>query len=312
MAEAATKETTSPPVTTAPPSNKPTLCIWHKGCLDGFTSAWVVKKFFGNRVEFFAGAYGEPPPDVRGRNVLMVDFSYKKRQIEQLRSFARAILILDHHKTAEADLAEYHPPADTVKGFPHFPDTGQCIAFFDMQRSGAALCWDFFFPAQPMPKLVQHVQDRDLWLFTLPGTREINTLAYSHDFTFEAWDNLATLCEQPGTFQNLVQQGGGLMRQRLKDCTALIEEGRRAMTIAGQDIFVVNAPWFYASEIGNLLATEYKVGGTYYDRKDDKRVFSLRSVPDGPDVSEIAQQYGGGGHRNAAGFSRPRNWEGDT
>ena len=33
------------------------------------------------------------------------------------------------------------------------------------------------------------------------------------------------------------------------------------------------------------------------------RVFSLRSTDDGMDVSEIAKQYGGGGHRNAAGFT---------
>ena len=32
------------------------------------------------------------------------------------------------------------------------------------------------------------------------------------------------------------------------------------------------------------------------------RVFSLRSSDDGADVAEVAKQYGGGGHRNAAGF----------
>ena len=33
------------------------------------------------------------------------------------------------------------------------------------------------------------------------------------------------------------------------------------------------------------------------------RVFSLRSSDDGADVSEVAKQYGGGGHRNASGFT---------
>jgi len=32
------------------------------------------------------------------------------------------------------------------------------------------------------------------------------------------------------------------------------------------------------------------------------RVFSLRSNDEGVDVSEVAKQYGGGGHRNASGF----------
>jgi nanoRNase/pAp phosphatase (c-di-AMP/oligoRNAs hydrolase) len=31
--------------------------------------------------------------------------------------------------------------------------------------------------------------------------------------------------------------------------------------------------------------------------------FSLRSSDDGEDVAEVAKQYGGGGHRNASGFT---------
>ena len=35
------------------------------------------------------------------------------------------------------------------------------------------------------------------------------------------------------------------------------------------------------------------------------RVFSLRSTDDGVVVSAVAKKYGGGGHRNAAGFRVP-------
>ena len=38
----------------------------------------------------------------------------------------------------------------------------------------------------------------------------------------------------------------------------------------------------------------------------------LRSTDDGLDVSEIAKQYGGGGHRNAAGFRMDSGWEGEA
>ncbi|WP_224794071.1 DHHA1 domain-containing protein [Pseudomonas fluorescens] len=34
-------------------------------------------------------------------------------------------------------------------------------------------------------------------------------------------------------------------------------------------------------------------------------MFSLRSTDEGMDVSEVASQYGGGGHRNASGFRVP-------
>ena len=40
----------------------------------------------------------------------------------------------------------------------------------------------------------------------------------------------------------------------------------------------------------------------------DSRVFSLRSRREGGvDVAKIAESYGGGGHRNAAGFRVPRD-----
>ena len=47
---------------------------------------------------------------------------------------------------------------------------------------------------------------------------------------------------------------------------------------------------------------------TYYDTPTVRR-FSLRSTDLGVDVSEIARFFGGGGHRNAAGFEVPRDHE---
>jgi nanoRNase/pAp phosphatase (c-di-AMP/oligoRNAs hydrolase) len=45
----------------------------------------------------------------------------------------------------------------------------------------------------------------------------------------------------------------------------------------------------------------------YWDTPEG-RVFSLRSIGDF-DVSEIAKQYGGGGHKNASGFRLPHGVE---
>jgi oligoribonuclease NrnB/cAMP/cGMP phosphodiesterase (DHH superfamily) len=294
-----------------PISTKP-LCIWHKGCLDGFTSAWVVDRFFQGEVEYFGGVYQEPPPDVTDRNVLMVDFSYKKEVIEEMRKTARAILILDHHKTAEADLQDYIVRADKVKAFPYFPPVGECAAFFDMNRSGAALCWDFFNPGQPMPRFVQHVQDRDLWRFAIPGTREINTLAYSQAFDFDMWDEMVKTCETGDGQRNMIIQGLGLERQQAKHVESMIANGVQFIVLGGIKMPVVNAPNFLASDIGNRLSQTYgfKCGATYIDM-EDKRAWSMRSIDGGPDVSEIAKAMGGGGHAHAAGFTTPQDWKGD-
>lgn len=76
------------------------------------------------------------------------------------------------------------------------------------------------------------------------------------------------------------------------------------MDIAGYNVPVVNAPYMWASELGNELCQGEPFAATYYDTAE-ARVFSLRSKDDGVDVSEIASEFGGGGHRNAAGFRVP-------
>ena len=49
------------------------LCIYNGNCADGFTAGWVVRKALGNAVDFHPGVYQNPPPDVKGRDVLLVD-----------------------------------------------------------------------------------------------------------------------------------------------------------------------------------------------------------------------------------------------
>jgi len=81
------------------------LCIYHGGCDDGFAAAWIVWKRFGGAVEFHPGVYGRAPPDVTAKRIAIVDFSYKRPVMVEMAAKAEHILVLDHHKTAEADLA---------------------------------------------------------------------------------------------------------------------------------------------------------------------------------------------------------------
>jgi len=165
-----------------------------------------------------------------------------------------------------------------------------------------------------MPRIVRHVQDRDLWQFKLPGTAEINLVLYSHDFTMDNWDAMATRLEQKGGFEHVVMEGAALNRQHLKTCNALIHETLKLVRIGGLEMPCCNAPYMFASEMGNIMARKEgnlaRAAATYFDHANGKRVFSLRSV-DEVDVSEIAKLYGGGGHKHAAGFTVDGNWMGD-
>lgn len=267
------------------------LCIYHGNCADGFGAAWVVRKALGDGVDFHAGVYQNAPPNVDGRDVIMVDFSYKRDVMRDVGSHAKSVLVLDHHKSAAEDLADFYGP--------------NYAQHFDMEHSGAMLAWMHYFPDDAPPKLIQHIEDRDLWRFAMPGTREIQANVFSYPYDFAVWDDLMA-----APVDSLIAEGRAIERKHFKDIAELVKVLRREMTIGGIVVPVASLPYTLTSDAGHLMATEHpsKVGACYWDTPDG-RVFSLRSTDDGPDVSEIAKRYGGGGHAHASGFRVPYGHE---
>lgn len=287
------------------------LCIYHDKCADGFTSAWAVYKALGDEVEFFGGVHQNPPPDVAGRDVIMVDFSYKRPVLDEMAKTARSILVLDHHKTAEADLADFTPlPVfSSVREEWERSKLGDTSArkvnaLFDMTRSGALITWEFFHPGKDVPNIVQYVSDRDLWQFKLPLSREVNAYVFAHDYTFKNWDYLDAATRDHMGIQHVADMGGAIEKKHHKDVAELTAVFKRRMTIGGHEVWCANIPYTLTSDAGHLMAKGEPFAACYWDTPEG-RVFSLRSTDEGLDVSEIAKQYGGGGHRNASGFRLP-------
>ncbi len=294
------------------------LVIYHANCADGFTAAWAVRQAMD--ADFHPGVYGKAPPDVAGRDVILVDFSYPIAVLVEMAQSARTILVLDHHKTAEVDL---RPGLREVSGQQayvvrlttsvdvsttwqsHLQGNGQRVvrALFDMDRSGAGIAWDFFHPGKARPALIDHVEDRDLWRFALQHTREICATVHSYRFTFEAWDALAA-----ETTYSLYQQGLVLERAKAKEVADQVELCRREMVIGHYTVPAASMPRSLASDAGHLMAKGHPFSACYYDSAEG-RVFSLRSASGDIDVSEVAKLYGGGGHARAAGFTVPRDHE---
>ncbi|WP_256213781.1 phosphohydrolase [Pseudomonas sp. NBRC 111132] len=298
-------------------SEQKTMCIYHGNCADGFGAAWVVRKALGDQVEFVAGVYGQEPPDVTDKDVIIVDFSYKYDVLARISWKARSIIVLDHHKSAAEDLAKFppfhagvrldgrHADGSTALGwesahtFMYSQNSPAIACCFDMNRSGAMLAWDHFFPGQEPPMLLRHIEDRDLWLFKLDGTREIQANLFSYPYDFEVWDKLMA-----ADVEALRSDGAAIERKHHKDIAELVAVTKRRLVIAGHDVPVASLPYTLTSDAGHLMAQGEPFAACYWDTPDG-RVFSLRSTDEGLDVSEIAKHYGGGGHRNASGFRVP-------
>lgn len=294
----------------------PDVCIYHSPCQDGFTAAWAISRRWPD-CQFVPAHYGAPPPDVRGKHVLIVDFSYKRDQLVALGRDAATITILDHHKSAEADLSEfailnpvhYNTIEDIIASTQ--PGLGNIRAQFDMNWSGAHLAWNFAFPDTPPLALIRHVEDRDLWRFALPDTREISADLFSHAYDFDTWSAIAGMLETHEGRTRIVAQGAAIERKHHKDVAELLRLCTREMVIGGHRVKVANMPYTLSSDAAGALAEGMPFGACWYENAGGERVFSLRSRPGGIDVSAIAVQYGGGGHAGAAGFTAPAGWEGD-
>ncbi|EPJ8753821.1 phosphohydrolase [Pseudomonas juntendi] len=298
-------------------SEQKTMCIYHGNCADGFGAAWVVRKALGDQVDFVAGVYGHEPPDVTDKDVIIVDFSYKYDVLARISWKARSIIVLDHHKSAAEDLAKFppfhagvrldgrHADGSTALGwesahtFMYSQNSPAIACCFDMNRSGAMLAWDHFFPGKEPPMLLRHIEDRDLWLFQLDGTREIQANLFSYPYDFEVWDKLMA-----ADMETLRSDGAAIERKHHKDIAELVAVMKRRLVIGGHDVPAASLPYTLTSDAGHLMAQGEPFAACYWDTPDG-RVFSLRSTDEGLDVSEIAKQYGGGGHRNASGFRVP-------
>jgi oligoribonuclease NrnB/cAMP/cGMP phosphodiesterase (DHH superfamily) len=253
----------------------PDIVLYHADCLDGFGAAWAIWKRFPSAM-FTPVKHGLPPPaGLAGKKLVIVDFSYPRPVLEALAQEAAGLLVLDHHVTAENALA----------GLPY--------AYFDQKKCGAVLAWEWAH-RQPAPWLLLHIQDKDLWQWALPGSREVNAALSSYPYDFHLWESF--------TEEALIAEGRAILRYEREMVEKLVRE-KVLVTFEGQTVPAVQSA-ILNSQIGERLSGQSPFVIIWHDR-DGRRYYSLRSREDGADVEAIARRYGGGGHTHAAGFSVP-------
>jgi oligoribonuclease NrnB/cAMP/cGMP phosphodiesterase (DHH superfamily) len=269
--------------------DKKPIVIYHGNCVDGFTAAWCFWNRFRDSMDYHPGKYNDPPPDVTGRYVYLVDFSYNRAVTEEIVKVAKEVWLIDHHETAINNLKE-------VVGLHQY---------VSLENSGARLAWDFLNGVNKKPPaMLDHVEDRDLWRFKLPLTPELNADLFSREYDFETWDTIMRL--QPFELIELASHGASILRKHNKDVAELLKVCKRTMWILDTYVPVANLPYTMASDAGEILGKDAPFAATYYDTAL-YRVFSLRSSPTGRNVAEIAQCFGGGGHAHSAGFRVPKS-----
>ena len=286
------------------------LIIYHDTCADGFGAAWAAyKKFGADGAEYLPMGYNDPrvkleqikfadpvldfPVPIAGRDVYILDFSFSPEIIDAMLAEANSVTWIDHHKTAfEAFNFNATEPVHLYD-----PELNLEIVL-DPNKSGCVLAWEHFHPNTEVPALLKYIEDRDLWRWQYTSTRDLATGLRSKPFTFDWFDfaeeNLTKVMDK-GTAMN------ELFDQQLADIT----KKHIVVMINGHLGRAVNCTPQFSSEAGTILAKQSGTFGMTWCVNDKGEVnVSLRSIGD-YDVSALAKQFGGGGHRNAAGFKVP-------
>lgn len=288
------------------------LVIYHANCADGFGAAFAAWLKLGDEAEYVPMSYGEDwTIDPRGREVYILDFSFPKDIMTMIFAGAKCVVWLDHHKSVFDDLGYTLDKAVTEEDVfgheyePHF-------ILLNNNKSGAILAWEYFHPDTEVPMLIKHIDDYDRWQFKLKGTKEINKALWSFTpWTFPLWQEII----DDDQYGSMWSQGSAILRAHNQNVQSVVKGSARKVFInlpnepgfepKGLDLYglTANCPPHLTSDVGHELATQSGTFGLCWTLGQSGTVAkcSLRSNGE-YDVSAIAKSFGGGGHRNAAGF----------
>ena len=273
------------------------MVLYHANCHDGFGAAWVANTILGPNAQYIGISYQSKSDfDPRGRNIVLLDFSFDLATCQKIKSLAKNFVILDHHKTAAETLAKLD------------------YAYFDMEKSGITLAWEYF-RSDSVPEFIKCIETHDLWKFeerkeTCPHAKSFTTYWYNIvgqnpkvDF-----EHYYQLYQDPSLFYIYLDEGYTLLKyidnvikKKADTATDMFWHGPDARVYRAK---VINTDTFI-SELGNHLSNQNNVDFAAlwsYNHKYHNYRISLRSNG-ATDVSAIAKLYGGGGHRASSGFT---------
>lgn len=271
------------------PITKDTVILYHAECTDGFSAAWAAWKKFGDDAHYIPMRHDAPTPEgLTDKNIYTLDFVFPEEITKDLIQKNKRVTAIDHHISAKETAMLTHD------------------YLFDNDQSGSVLTWKYFHPNIPVPRLLNYVEDMDLWRFKDPDSRPITMLLTAlSTYDFITWDGLARDLEDD-SFRHEYIEKGNMIVQFQKRTAETLSENAQLIEITGRETYAANAPHFFANQVGEYLYKKHPPFAIIWSQEKDRISVSLRSdnaVAEPFDVSEVAKKFGGGGHESSAGFS---------
>ncbi len=264
------------------------VCYYHDDP-DGISSAAIVKSVYPD-AKFYRMNYSDEvefSSEMIDKTII-VDFSFKKEQMEWLRKHSKVFCWIDHHKTAMEELQEIWN-SDEIDGLR------------DTTKSGCRLSWEWFYPNESVPRTIELIEDYDIWAWKYgEKTAQFAEGIWitTQDPEDDVWYDLL-FSSLPHSFNKILKLGESLLLAKSFRIQKTIRTGIKVI-LDGRSTFMVNTN-HDVSKVGEHIYKEmgYPVA-LMWAMKGHNVICSLRSNK--IDVGEIAKSHGGGGHKFAAGF----------
>jgi oligoribonuclease NrnB/cAMP/cGMP phosphodiesterase (DHH superfamily) len=265
------------------------ICIHHND-LDGKCAAAIVGKFyFGAKMKFVEMDYAKKINFkyivLDSEPVIIVDFSFKPDAMDELLRVTKNVVWIDHHATAR----DY--PYQHLDGLRNFQDKAM---------AGCELTWNYFFPYAQMPRSVQLIGDYDKWALKFQPEcfqfYEGMKLVENEPLSF-IWNELLDTSYYKKVSE-IIESGKTAIQYRDSYCAGLCKAYGYETEIDGNKAYACNQFMFGSGGFVEKFQ-EYPLCLAYIH---DGKKFTVSLYSTKIDVSVIAKNHGGGGHKGAAGF----------
>lgn len=183
---------------------------------------------------------------------------------------------------------------------------------FDISKCGAVLTWEYFFSDEPVPAFLLYVQDRDLWQWLQPKSKEINE-AFGHIRHGQTRNQIISEMTRLSSFSQKdlmyhFETLGQMLLAPKRERSQLLANNAHWVNAWGYRFLAApldSHDAFYYNEVMEILYTENPESPfvcTYINLGNEYKLsFRSRQKYDNFDVSKLARSLDGGGHENAAG-----------
>jgi oligoribonuclease NrnB/cAMP/cGMP phosphodiesterase (DHH superfamily) len=300
------------------------ICIYHSRDLDGWCSAAIVKKWFEETKQYGAlkllgWDYGDPIPDLSSNETkIIVDISFPVGKMIDLLKYSDVIWI-DHHISVINDfkveienmMGSLSSQTKFTKNYDirtlHLMDHKMIFSLND-SFSACELTWKYLFPNEKMPEFVRLLGRYDC--FGHKGTEEEQKVLefqyFARAFVKNPEDcyrmiqvELRKFPAERWMMDNIIGTG---IYQYLCTEALQIYSNIFAVHYAGYKIAAVNRERFNPVNFGIDYHKDGYDAFLCFHYAKGKWNFSLYNDNGKVDCSVICKQFGGGGHKGAAGF----------